>query len=70
MNLTDKESLKYYRDIKNVIDTSKEEGKIEGKEEEKEQTVKRGLQEGLTIELLVKLTGLSEEKIRKIKDSL
>lgn len=25
------ESLKYYRDIKNVVDTSREEGRIEGK---------------------------------------
>lgn len=28
-------SLKYYRDLNNVIDTSREEGKIEGRKEEK-----------------------------------
>ncbi len=74
------ESLKYYRDIKNVVDTSKEEGRLEGKKEgrlegkkegrleEKESLIRSGLKEGLSIALLSKLTGLSEKEIEKIRD--
>ncbi|MBP7496215.1 MAG: PD-(D/E)XK nuclease family transposase [Bacteroidales bacterium] len=40
------DSLKYYRDIKNSLDTAREEGKIEGKEEGLKEGVEKGLKEG------------------------
>ena len=52
-----------YRDIKNSIDTAKEEGRKEGREEgvakEKLATAKRLLGMGLTQEQVAKGTGLS-----------
>ena len=64
-------SLKVYRDLKGVIDTSFEEGLergIErGIEQEKLNVVKTALQEGLPITIISKLTGLSQEKIENIK---
>jgi len=41
------ESLKYYRDLKNVIDTSKDEGKEEGRREGLEEGLEKGRKEGL-----------------------
>jgi predicted transposase/invertase (TIGR01784 family) len=58
------DSLKYYRDIKNSLDTAREEGKIEGKTE----TAKTGLKEGLSIEMIMKLTGLTKDAIEKLKE--
>jgi len=58
------DSLKYYRDLKNSLDTAREEGKIEGKIE----VAKNGLKEGLPIEIIKKLTGLTEKEISKLKD--
>ena len=45
----------------------RKEGKIEGKREEKIEIVKKMLKEKLSIEMIEKLTGLSKEKIEKIK---
>ena len=56
------ESVKYYRDIKNVVDTSHE----EGREEERIAVIKRGLAKGYSVEIIANMTGLSEEKIRKL----
>lgn len=53
------DSLKYYRDIKNSLDTAREEVRIE--------TAKKGLKEGLSVELLMKLTGLTKEEIENLK---
>ena len=59
-----------YRDIKNSIDTAKEEGRKEGREEgvakEKLATVKRLLGMGLTQEQVAKGTGLSIEEIERL----
>ena len=52
------ESLKYYRDIKNVVDTSKEERSIEIAIELKKNNV--------PIEIISKSTGLSKEKINSL----
>ncbi len=66
------DSLKYYRDLKNVIDTARQEGKLEGKlEGEREKTIefiKKGIESGVSLELLSKLTGLSIDTIRQILD--
>ncbi|RWX48322.1 hypothetical protein H206_05151 [Candidatus Electrothrix aarhusensis] len=67
-------SLKYYRDMKNSLDTAfdngKEEGRAEGKEEgrieEKRQVVINGLHQGLEIKVIATLTGLSVKIIEKI----
>jgi len=53
------DSLKYYRDLKNSLDTAKEEGKIEGKLED---AIKM-LEKGLEIPLISEITGLSEQEI-------
>ena len=59
-----------YRDIKNSIDTAKEEGRKEGREEgvakEKLATAKRLLGMGLTQEQVAKGTGLSIEEIERL----
>ena len=64
------DSLKAYRDIKNSIDTAKEEGREEGREEgiakEKLATAKRLLGMGLTQEQVAQGAGLSIEEIEKL----
>ena len=64
------DSLKAYRDIKNSIDTAKEEGREEGRVEgiakEKLATAKRLLGMGLTQEQVAKGTDLSIEDIERL----
>ena len=64
------ESLKYYRDIKNVVDTSREEGLKEGMEKGMEkrniEIVKQMKKEGFSNEQIKKITGLSKDEIEKI----
>jgi predicted transposase/invertase (TIGR01784 family) len=63
-------SLKSYRDLKGVIDTAFDEGKLEGKLEGilegKLEIAKNAKQIGLKIEDIIKLTGLSKEEIEKL----
>jgi len=68
------ESLKYYRDLKNTVDTAHSEGKIEGilegkiegKIENQVATVINFYSAGATIELIMQGTGLSAEEIKVI----
>ena len=64
------DSLKAYRDIKNSINTAKEEGREEGRVEgiakEKLTTAKRLLGMGLTQEQVAKGTDLSIEDIERL----
>ena len=64
------DSLKAYRDIKNSIDTAKEEGRKEGKEEgrmeEKLSTAKRLLAMGLNHQQVALGAGLSIEEIERL----
>ena len=64
------ESLKVYRDLKGVIDTAFDEGKIEGKIEgitERNIEVAKNLKKiGISTEIIMKSTGLSEEEIDKL----
>ena len=70
------QSLKYYRDLNNVIDTAfdegKEEGKIEGMIEGKIEgqltIIKTMLENGLDLEGISKLTGLSLSELNLLKD--
>lgn len=60
------ESLKHYRDMQNVIDTAKEEGKAEGKQKERI-AIARGMKaKGLDNAFIQELTGLSEEEIQDL----
>jgi predicted transposase/invertase (TIGR01784 family) len=57
------DSLKYYRDLKNSLDTAKEEGIEIGKLE----IAKKALEKGISIEDVVDLTGLRREQVEKLK---
>ncbi len=57
------DSLKYYRDLKNSLDTARDEGTIEGKIE----VAKNLLSSGVSIDLIINSTGLSEDQIKKLK---
>jgi predicted transposase/invertase (TIGR01784 family) len=57
------DSLKYYRDLKNSLDTAKEEGKIEGKIE----IAKNMILKELDISLISEITGLTEKEIKELK---
>lgn len=65
------DSLKYYRDLKNSLDTARDEGKMEGKMEGKiegkMEVAKNLLLSGVSIDVIVKSTGLSESEIKKLK---
>jgi len=63
------DSLKYYRDLKNSLDTAKEEGKEEGREEREREIVKSALKMGLSVDDITQLTGLSRQAIEQIKTS-
>ena len=75
------DSLKYYRDLKNSLDTAREEGVEKGIEQGfvkgieegfakgMEEVAKNALKMGKPISEIAALTGLSEEQIRKIKES-
>jgi predicted transposase/invertase (TIGR01784 family) len=52
------DSLKYYRDLKNSLDTARLEGKIE--------VARNLLKDGVSIDIIIRSTGLSEEEIRKL----
>jgi predicted transposase/invertase (TIGR01784 family) len=53
------DSLKYYRDLKNSLDTAKEEGKIE--------IAKNMINKGFSISDIIDLTGLSKQQVENIK---
>lgn len=56
------ESLKYYRDIKNVVDTSMEEGVEKGLKT----VAKKMKKEGEPIEKIIRYTGLTKKQIEEI----
>ena len=68
------ESLKYYRDIKNVVDTSREEGHEKGREEGREigreettrEFVKGMLAAGLPMDRIQEITGFDRDEIERI----
>jgi predicted transposase/invertase (TIGR01784 family) len=60
------DSLKYYRDLKNSLDTSREEGRVEGRIEEKIEIAKNMMQKGLDISLVSEVTGLSIEELDEL----
>uniref|UniRef100_UPI0039A45DF4 Rpn family recombination-promoting nuclease/putative transposase n=1 Tax=Ornithobacterium rhinotracheale TaxID=28251 RepID=UPI0039A45DF4 len=68
------DSLKYYRDLKNSLDTAKEEGfeegkeqgREEGREEEKLKIAKKLLENNVSKEVVMKTTGLTQEQIENL----
>jgi predicted transposase/invertase (TIGR01784 family) len=64
------ESLKAYRDLKGVVDTSYEEGKAEGKVEGKiEGKIEMAIElkkKGVDIDTIAAASGLSKEEIEKL----
>ncbi len=61
------DSLKYYRDLKNSLDTARDEGVIEGIEKGIEKVAKNALKIGKTISEIIELTGLTKDQIEKLK---
>jgi len=60
------ESLKYYRDLKNVVDTSFDEGKAEGKVEGKLEVARQMKLKGMDSNLISEITGLPIDEIEKL----
>ncbi len=65
------DSLKYYRDLKNSLDTAHDEGREEGKEEGREERTweiaKNLLKNKVSIEIIKTSTGLTEKQIEALK---
>lgn len=60
------ESLKYYRDIKNVVDTSREEGIAEGIDKRNIEIAREMKNSGESIDKIIKYTNLTRDQIEKI----
>lgn len=60
------ESLKHYRDIKNVVDSSKEEGRLE----ESDENVRNGIIKGYSNEIISDITSRSIEYIQLIRKEM
>jgi predicted transposase/invertase (TIGR01784 family) len=57
-------SRKYYWDMKNVVDTAFDEGKLE----EKTETIIRGLKSGVPVETIAMISGVTIDYVLKIKN--
>ena len=60
------DSLKAYRDIKNSLDTAKEEGREEGREQRNIEIAKKMLAAGMHIDIIINMTDLSKDEIKKL----
>lgn len=60
------ESLKYYRDLKNVVDTSREEGILEGIDKRNAEIAKKMKDKGMSISDISEFTGLDEDEIGEL----
>jgi predicted transposase/invertase (TIGR01784 family) len=58
------DSLKYYRDLKNSLDTAK----LEAKEERDTEIILNSIKAGLDNETISKITGLTKDKIEKLRN--
>ena len=59
-------NLKVYRDLKNVVDTAYDDGKLDGKLEGKLETAIQLKILGIAVDIISKSTGLSEEEISSL----
>ena len=60
------DSLKYYRDLKNVVDTSRDEGILKGIEKRNFEIVKKMKEKGMPNSEISELTGLSDVEINDL----
>lgn len=64
------DSLKAYRDIKNSLDTAKEEGRAEGREEGRAEGIamvaKMMYAKGMDIDVIASMTGLSTDEVKSL----
>ena len=60
------DSLKAYRDIKNSLDTAKEEGREEGREQRNIEIAKKMIAAGMDIDVIISMTDLSTDEIEKL----
>lgn len=64
------DSLKYYRDLKNSLDTARDEGKLEGMlegiHEGKLEVARQAMKKGMSVKDIIDLTGLSEREIENL----
>ena len=61
-------SMNAYRDVKNSIDTAFEKGEIKGIEKGKIEDARKMLEKGLDIDLIIEITGLSRDKIKRLSN--
>ena len=59
-------SLKAYRDIKNSLDTAKEEGRAEGRAEGIAMVVKNMHAKGMDIDVIASITGLNKDEVESL----
>jgi predicted transposase/invertase (TIGR01784 family) len=72
------DSLKYYRDVKNSLDTARlegeviglEKGKVEGKQERSIEVAKNAIKKGFDNETIAELTNLSIQEIEKLRKEI
>lgn len=62
------DSLKYYRDLKNSLDTAREEGLIEGIEKGIEKVAVNMLKKGISLEVITETTGLTKQQVERLKN--
>lgn len=62
------DSLKYYRDLKNSLDTAKEEAKEEGEKKKAIEIAKKMILKEMKISLISEMTGLTEKEINELKE--
>ena len=64
------DSLKAYRDIKNSLDTAKEEGRAEGREEGRAEGIamvaKMMYAKGIDVDVIASMTGMAIDKIKAL----
>ena len=60
------DSLKYYRDLKNSLDTAREEGLLEGIEK----VARNLLRKGISVQIISETTGLTEQQIENLKKKI
>lgn len=61
------DSLKFYRDLKNSLDTAKEEGRLEGRLEGIEEVAENLLKKGIPTGIIAETTGLTDQQIERLK---
>lgn len=66
----DAKDLYAYRDLKNCLDTARRQGIEEGKHQVKVEQATLMLSSGLDIDKIAEYTGLPEEEVEQLKESL